>query len=76
MTRNEIKGNPREQRQKEKQQMSSSYPPIIEFHSRRLWWFVAALAWGDRYRRYIPLWQWGRLSVCSGWRVGNEEREL
>ena len=38
MTRKEIKGNPREQRQKEKQQMSSSYPPIIEFHSRKLWW--------------------------------------
>ena len=36
---------------------------------------AAALAIGDRYRRYVPVWQWGRLRF-EGERVGNKERQV
>ena len=36
---------------------------------------ATALTMGDRYRRYVLVWQWGRLRFVGG-RVGNKEREV
>jgi len=85
MTRKEIQGDPREQRQKEKQHMSSSFPPIVKFHSRRLWWCLSLPLPGEIVTADISRCGNGGARVFAtggGWEMKNascrkdDEREL